>query len=73
MLYYVTPGCTDISEVDDLPADIKTVIARSAKVRDITLTRCYEIPGYAAMSREDKIKIYDKIQKEVEAELTDTF
>ena len=72
MLHYIIPGCTDISEVNDLPTNVKDVLARSAKIRDETLTRCYNIQGYDAMSRDDKIKIYDKIQKEVEAELTNT-
>lgn len=63
----------DISANPDLSEDIKNVVERSTKIRAETLTRCYNIPGYDAMSHDDKIKIYDKIHKEVEAELTDTF
>lgn len=72
MLHYIIPGCVDISANPDLSEDIKNVVERSTKIRDETLTRCYNIQGYDAMSRDDKIKIYDKIHEEVEAELTNT-
>lgn len=58
-MFYMTENCVNISEKLDL----------SAKIRDLTLTRCYAIPGYAEKSLDDKNKIYDAIKKDVEAEL----
>lgn len=63
MYYYIIPGCVNISDDLDL----------SAKIRDVTLTRCYQIPGYADKSPADRCEIYDRINREVKAELTNTF
>ena len=58
MAYFITENCVNIDSKLDV----------WAQIRSKTLDRCYNIPGYAEKSIEEKNKIYDKIKAEVEAE-----
>lgn len=58
MAYFITENCVNIDSKLDV----------WAQIRSETLDRCYNIPGYAEKSIEEKNKIYDKIKAEVEAE-----
>ena len=49
---------------------VKEALIRSAEVRYEALRRCYLIPGYKDLTREEKNRTYDAIRKEVESEFT---
>ncbi len=50
---------------------VRRAIARSDAVRRETLRRCYDTPGYAELTREEKNRYYDAIKAEVETEVTE--
>ena len=51
-------------------AEIRLALYRDAEVRYEALRRCYLIPGYKDLTREEKNRTYDAIKKEVESEFT---
>ena len=46
--------------------EIKTAIRRNDNIRTATLDICYQIPGYAQLTRPEKNQIYDRIRQEIE-------
>ena len=58
MVRYITENVVNINSRLDM----------WAQIRSETLDRCYNIPGYAEKSTEEKNGIYDRIKAEVEAE-----
>lgn len=49
--------------------NVKRELARGDIVRRETLKRCYMIPGYKDLTREEKNRTYDAIKAEVETEV----
>lgn len=49
--------------------EIRDAVLLSSKIRNMTLDRCYAIPGYATLTNEEKLRIYDTIRDTVTKEL----
>lgn len=47
---------------------VRDAVLDSDRVRREALKRCYRVPGYARLPREEKNKIYDRIREEVKEE-----
>ena len=62
------PVVIDIAYFADTP-EMRDELLLSSKVRTMTLDRCYAIQGYETMPRDEKLKIYDRVQSEVKREL----
>ena len=68
MTYFVNYDVVSIASVTE-DTELQEAIIQSDKIRSEALHRCYSMENYKDLPLNEKNKIYDKIVKEVEAEL----